>query len=480
MAAFSEFHDFTPTLVNEVRLGYNRFNDNIPAGNYQFPGLDSFPNILIQNDLNLQLGPYPNAPQSTVLNTYQIVDNLSYLTGRHTWKFGVDGRKYIAPTLFTQRLRGDYNYSNLERFLLDQSPDVLAERNVGAAPYDGNQINFAWFASDEFKLRPNLTVSLGLRYEYKGVPKGDSLQSLNAIASVPGLIDFRAPKAQTNAFMPRIGVAYSPGHSGRTSIRAGFGMSYDKYPNNLGVNSKPPELSSTVDAPLAQTVNGFLASGAILPSGAVPVFGMSPRAAGTTFTDPQAARDATSAYIYDQQLPYAINWSLGVQHVFASDYTLEVRYLGDRGVHLITQSHINVGAVVNPQTYLPTYLQQPSPATLAALPYTLGDLFNVDPILPQWAAAGFDNTVIAAFPFRGNSTYHGLALELTRRFRNGLQFKGAYTWSHNIDDSTADLNSTSLSSRRPRDFQNMTAERSSSFLDHRQRLTFAWVYEAPW
>ncbi len=261
--AFSEFHNFSPSLINELRLGYNRYNDNIPAGSFQYPGLDVFPNILIQNDLNMQIGPFDNAPQSGIINTYQIVNNLSWVKGRHNWKFGADGRKYIAPQFFTQRKRGDYNYTTLGRFLLDQNPDVLSERNVGAAPYAGNQINFSWFANDEFKLRPNMTLSLGIRYEYKGVPAGDKLQALNSIASVPGLIEFREPKAQTTNFAPRVGIAYSPGRSGKTSIRAGFGLAYDKYFDNLGLNSKPPQLETTVDSPLGQTVSSFLAQGGI-------------------------------------------------------------------------------------------------------------------------------------------------------------------------------------------------------------------------
>ena len=84
------------------------------------------------------------------------------------------------------------------------------------------------------------------------------------------------------------------------------------------------------------------------------------------------------------------------------------------------------------------------------------------------------------FPYRGNSIYHGLATEVTRRFSRGLLFKGAYTWSHNIDDSTADLFSTLLSPRRPQDFQNLRAERSSSFLDRRHRFTLNWIWDTPW
>ncbi|HWQ55925.1 MAG TPA: TonB-dependent receptor [Bryobacteraceae bacterium] len=469
LATISEFHTFSPTLFNEIRLGYNRYNDDIPAGNFAYPGLDVFPNITIEQDLNLQLGPFNNAPQSSVINTYQIVDNVSWNPTGHGFKFGIDFKRYIAPQFFTQRVRGDYNYSSMERFLLDVSPDLQAQRNVGSAAYWGNNNQFAWFAQDTWRVRNNLSLTLGLRHEYKGVPAGDKLQVLNAISSVPGLLEFREPKAQRNAFSPRVGIAYSPGTSGRTSIRAGFGLAYDKYFDNLGLNAKPPQLESTVDVLPSANIPNFLASGGILPT-----------ARGQAFADAAEARSATSAYIPDQQLPYSIQWNIGVQHAFGGDYTFEARYLGTRGVHLITQDRINAFAPVNAQRNLPTYLQNPGAAALAGLQYTLGDLRAIDPILPEFAAAGFGDAFITSFPFRGNSVYHGLATELTRRFSRGLLFKGAYTWSHNIDDSTADLFSTLLAPRRPEDFRNMRAERSSSFLDRRHRFTFNAVWDMPW
>jgi len=86
--AFSEFHTFTPSLLNEFRVGYQRYNDDIPSGDYKFPGLDAFPNIVIANDLNVQLGPYSTSPQTTIINTYQLIDNLNWTKGRHTLKVG--------------------------------------------------------------------------------------------------------------------------------------------------------------------------------------------------------------------------------------------------------------------------------------------------------------------------------------------------------------------------------------------------------
>ena len=469
LLAFSEFHTFSPAWVNEFRLGYQRYNDDIPAGDYKFPGLDAFPNIVIANDLNVQLGPYQTSPQTAVINTYQLIDNLNWSHGRHTVKFGWEGRKYIDGTMAVQRVRGDYDYKTLGQYILDYTPDQLAERNVGVAPYSGNAINTSAFVNDSFRWKPNFSVNVGLRWQFDGVPHDDKQWALNAIASAPGLLDFRAPTAQLNAFAPRIGLAYSPGTSGRTSIRAGFGLAYDKVFENLGTNDRPPQISTTVDAPaLGGATPGYLAGGGI-PARA---------SAGPACTDTASCRAITSGYIFDEQLPYAITWNFGVQHVFHHDYTFEARYLGTRGVHLFTQDRLNRIDKVTPDRYLPTYLSMPSAATLAGLNYQLGDIQAFSSIAPDYLAAGFTSSIVA-FPNRGNSQYHGLALEMTRRFTRNLLFKAAYTWSHNIDDSTADLFSTLLSPRRPQDFQNMAAEKSASFLDRRHRLTYTWVYGLP-
>ena len=468
--AFSEFHTFSPSLVNEFRAGYQRYNDSIPSGDYKFPGLDAFPNIVIANDLNVQLGPYQTSPQFTTINTYQLIDNLNWTKGRHTIKVGWEGRKYIDGTLAIQRVRGDYDYKTLGQYILDYTPDQLAERNVGVAPYSGNAINTSAYVNDSYRWKPNFTVNVGARWQYDGIPHDDKEWALNSIASAPGLLEFRAPKAQLSAFAPRVGLAYSPGTSGRTSIRAGFGLAYDKIFENLGTNDRPPEISTTVDAPsLGGATAGYLANGGI-PARA---------SAGPACTDALSCRAITSGYLYDQQLPYAISYNFGVQHVFHQDYTLEARYVGTKGVHLFTQDRINRIDKVTPDHYIPTFLQAPDAGTLAGLKYSLGDIQNFSSFAPQFLAAGFTSNVVT-FPTRGNSLYQGLALELTRRFTRNMLFKAAYTWSHNIDDSTADLFSTLLSPRRPQDFQNMAAEKSASFLDRRQRVTFTWVYTTPW
>jgi len=465
LASLAEFHTFSPNITNELRLSYNRFNQPINTGNFKFPGLDAFPNILIENDLNLQLGPDPNGPQSTIINSYQWNDNLNWTKGNHTFKFGYDGRKLIAPQSFVQRSRGDYDYLNLDTYLRDVAPGDLGERSVGLSPYSGNQSVTYLYANDSWRVRPNLTLNGGVRYEFTTVPFGEQLQRLNSASSVPGLISFNTPQSQKTNFAPRLGIAYSPGKSGNTSIRAGFGMAYDQLYDNLGVLSLPPQFTTTYDVTGNETM--FLANGG-LPG---------------TYTPPAnvaEARAATAAFIPDQKLPYAIDWNFGIQHVFARNYTFEVRYLGTRGVHLPVQQRINRAAIVTPTNFLPTYLSAPSAAQLAGLNTNLGQLqAQRDASSNFYAPFGFSQNITAFEPI-GNSSYHGLALQLNRRFTNNLQFIASYTWSHSIDDSTAAVFSTLLTPRREEDFLNLRRDRGNSILDRRHRFTLSEVYDAPW
>ncbi len=459
----AEYHTFSPTVTNEFRFGYNRYNNRIPVKTPPYPGLDTFPNITIDNDLGIQIGPDPNGPQSTVLNTYELVDNISWNKGNHDFKFGYDGRDLIAPQQFTQRQRGDYDYSTLNQYLNDFSPDDLSERSISISPYYGNQIATYLYANDNWRFRPNLTVNLGVRYEYITVPKSERLQSMNHISDVPGVIVFNTPKAQTTNFAPRIGIAYAPGSSGNTSIRAGFGMVYDVLYDNLGILSLPPQFSTTIDTSLTANTPHFLQNGGILPIYTPP-------------TTPAQARALTSAFIPNQVLPYSIQWNFGIQHAFANNYTIEVRYLGTRGIHLPVQVRLNSTSPVTASTQLPTYLIKPSQAELDALPLSLNALEAVPH--NSFAPYGFLSN-ITSFQSWGSSTYNGLAVQGTRRFASGLQFVLSYTWSHLVDNSTADVFSTILTPRRPQDFQNLSIERSVSPLDRRQRFSMSVVWDAP-
>ncbi len=466
LVSLSEFHTFRPNLLNEVRLAYNRWDASNQAPNMSYPGLDKFPNIVIKGDLNVNIGPDINAPQANTQNTYQFIDNVSWVKGRHDLKFGVEVRDQLAGNTFIASSRGDYEYQTVNTFLNDQAPDSVVKRSVGSQSYSGSAMGYDAFVNDNWRVTSNFSLNLGVRYEYNGVSQSMKDFALNSAANVPGVIGFFAPQAQKLNFAPRFGFAYSPGHKANTTIRGGFGIGYDPIFDNVGTNVRPPQDTSLIQtAPQCFQFSGPGRNSADTAS--VP--------------NPTVAqlRAATTGWLPNQMLGYAMNWSLGVQREFKHDYTLEVRYVGSRGVHLIEQTELNRNSVVTPELYLPTYLASPGAAVLNSLSTTLTQLNALktqnNPLLPY----GFSQTIVAYEP-TGNSIYNGLATSLKKRMSQHLFLQAAYTWSHMRDDSTVEINTTALSPRRPQDFGNLKSEWADSALDRRHRVTVTWIYQTPW
>ena len=442
LIAANEVHTFTPNLSNEFRLGYTRFFSQTPVPNISYPGLNQFPNLYFYDfSTTTNLGPNPNAPQATIQGLYNAIDALTWVKGKHTLNFGVEGRKYIAPQVFVQRLRGDYEYSTLGRFLNDISPDKVGQRNAtppGVSPtFYGDQSSIYAYGNDDYRITPKLTFNLGLRYEFTSVPFSEKEQALNIAASVPGLITFGKPTPQYTNFAPRIGVAYAPDEN--TSIRAAFGINYDVLYDNIGTTTAPPQFQTTENVNLKAATPNFLANGG-LPANA-------------TFTTLAQQRAATSAFVPDQKLPYSEQWTLGVQHVFHRDYTAEIRYVGTRGVHLDVQ-HRSTSSRRSPR---PISFRQTSPAVLPSNPAnTLAALQAKVNGAPSYAVQSYYQAGLTAPSITsdlpvGGSNYNGLQTQLTRRFINGLLINASYTYSRTFDDSTADFNSTALNPRRPQD-----------------------------
>ena len=475
---FSEYHTFTPNLTNEFRLGFNRNSQNFIVGSQVFPNLGTFPNLVI-NDLKSQIGPDQNAPQFTIQNLYQATENIIWVKGKHNFKFGAEGRKSISPQGFTQRSRGDYEYNNFSTYLYDFLPTSIGQRSTGSNTYYGDQSSIYLYANDSYRMTPHLTIDAGLRWEFTSVPTGEREQTLNAIASVPGVLTFGAPQPQYTNFAPRVGFAFSPGNSGNTSIRGGFGMAYDVLFDNLGLLTVPPEFGGTCDVN-----NGVIPGCSFSGTASAPGFlagGGLPAGQGSglkTFATQAAAAALTAGYVPNQTLPYTETWDFGVQHTFGGKYVAEVRYVGTRGIKLPAQVQINKQSKVTSTQFLPTFLSQPSQATLDALTNTFNSINANSAIVPAYKAAGFVNSITSYEPF-GRSVYHGLQTQLNRSFTHGLQFQAAWTWSHNEDDSTAEVFSTVLTPRRAQDSQNIGADFGTSALDRRHRVTMELIYDLP-
>jgi hypothetical protein len=472
--AFTDVWAISSRLINDFRISYSR---NVSG--FTVPDeFANFPNVSI-DDLGLSIGPDSNSPQSDVQNTYQVLNNMSWTKGRHNLKYGGEYRNWIAPNNFLPRERGEYGYSEFNTLVDDLVPDGLngALRGAGSGFFAGNQAALYWFAQDDFKVTPRLTLNLGLRYEWTSNPRDVKLQTLNSISTVPGLFEFREPKTDTNNWAPRFGFAYDPTGSGKTAIRGGFGIAYDITFQNLPLLQLPPQLQTEQNPELAcnlptrpswcATSAGFL-SGNGLPQVNVPP------------ATQAEARTATQGIILDQVQPKTMTWSLSVQRELTKDWQVEARYLGTRAVSLFIQSRLNAISAfeTNPNLVLPTYFASSQvPASVPLNAPTRADFLGVQDL--RYSALGFDGGLMTAFPPIGNSIYHAGSVEVNRRFAQGLFVKGSYTWSHAIDDSTNELFSSRVNPRRPQYPYNIQNERGHSTIDRRHKFVVGWLYELP-
>jgi len=476
---FTDAWSISSHWINDFRASFSRLDGPkflAPAA------FSNFPNVEI-DAFGSNVGPFSGAPQTYTQNIYQGADNISYIRGKHTFKVGAEFRNYIAPTNVLQRSRGEWDYASLNSFINDLVPDGAngALRGAGSGFTADNYHAFYWFAQDDWKVTSRLTLNLGLRYEYSGVPRDEAKQALNAIANDPnfGLI-FRKPKADTNNFGPHAGFAWDPTGRGRWAVRGGAQISYDVIPNNFAINSLPTELQSEQNPNLTcglsnppawcATGKGFLQGGGLLQVNVPP----------TTQAD---ARASTGSIIPDQVDPKVISWSLGVQHELFKDTSIEVRYVGTRSLSLPVQQRLNSASAFDPNfpggglAPLPTYFKPSDvPATDAAPVDTLANLkkFVKNPL----SVDGFLG-VMTTFPPKGSGIYHAGSVDFMHRFAKGLYFRANYTYEKNIDNSTNELFSSFVNPRRAQDGNNFANERGRSVLDLPQKFAVTWVYDIP-
>ena len=476
-------------LFNDFRLSFSRLNgpNDLPPAQFA-----NFPNVEI-DPFGSNLGPFSLAPQGYVQNIYQAVENVTYIRGKHTFKAGIEGRNYITETSSLPRARGEWDYASLNSLVNDLVPDGGngALRGAGTASSANNNPAVYWFVQDDWKVTPRLTLNLGVRYEWSGVPRDEGKQALNAIANDPafGLI-FRKPKSDTNNIGPHIGFAWDPTGRGKWSIRGGGQIAYDTIPVNFAINSLPPELQTEQNPVLTCALSGapawctsgpggkpgpgFLLNGGLLQVNVPPA----------TAAD---ARAATQALILDMVDPKVITWSLGVQHEVFRDTSVEVRYVGTRSLELPVQKRLNSASAFDPSipgggiAPLPTYFSASDiPATVAAPASTRADFanFKANGLFQPLATDGFFGNLTTDPPI-GTGSYHGVSADVMHRFAKGLYFRTNYTFSKNIDNSTNELFSSVVNPRRAQNGFNFAAERGRSALDITHKFALTWVYDFP-
>jgi hypothetical protein len=490
--SFGDVWTINPTVVNDFRAGYTRYQNSFTVPE-QFT---NFPNVFVNELTNFQIGPEGNSPQNSGQNVYQLIEQMTNTRGAHTLKFGAEYRRWIAPGGFLPRSRGEWQYTDLSNLVSDTVPIDFAKRGAGSGRTDGNQTAFFWFFQDDWKVSPRLTLNLGLRYEWFGVPYLATLQELNRISDCPtctsqhlpnGMI-FNVPKSDTNNFAPRLGFAFDPSGSGKWSIRGGFGVSNDVIAQNFPSLQLPPQLQSEQDPDITcglpgrpawcsgyssatyaaggQTGPGFLANGGLLAVNVPP-------------TTQEDARASTQGFIFDQKMPTVYTWTASVQREAWSNASIEFRYLGTKGTNMFAQTQLNASTAFDRGARpLPTYFSNAEvPTTFAAGSPTLAAFSTIAAQRP-FLAQGFLGGV-TGFTTNTENIYHSGSVDLNQRTWRGFSIRANYTWAHNIDNGTNELFSSLVNPRRAEDGNNQERERGNSVLDIRHKSAISWTYEVP-
>ncbi len=416
-------HVFSSTITNDLRAGINRvrigFNQSFldDPSNY---GISSpsgvFPDIEIgaAGSGTPWFGGVDGFPQGRGDLTAQYSDTVAWLKGRHSIRFGAELRHFNNNN-FNGGTGGRILFSNLAGFLAG-TPTQSVETALPATPALSVSA-FGAFLQDDFKLAPRLTVNLGLRWEYNGVPseRYDRLGLFNFDTHTEGKIgtngvDTPYQKQFTN-FGPRIGFAWDPFGTGKTVIRSGAGIYYDQPVTNIvtGLGANPP-FSNSVNI----TSNINLAS---------------------PFTAPALSGSAIAAVDPNFKSGRVVQYNLNVQHE-AFGTVFQIAYVGSQGRHLRLLGDYNQG------------------------------IGGKRPI------SGFSSITIQESS--SNSNYNGMWLSAERRLARGLTFSSSYTFSKSLDN-----NSVGSSNPQIQNFYNISAEHALSDFDARHRFVLSGVYLLP-
>lgn len=524
---------FSSNMLNELRATAQRHSNLQDAQVNSYPALSQFgiasdiatgpPDM--QFDNGLTFGPDPYGPTHFIGNTFSLSDTLSWVRGHNTWKFGAGISDYQQNTLYAFFTAGDYVFSgyasggygtgnSLADFLID------APNNLFEGPNAANDIRsktIYGFAQDEWRVKPNLTLTLGVRYEYSSpkldtqgrtfdiVPGDQSVKFPNAPLGLVFPGDPGAPRGvnfpDKDNFAPRIGFAWSPGSSSKTSIRGGFGIFYDvlKGEDNLQFNGAPPFYSEpfVTFACLPSTLNADCPAPANTPVNTALPFYSAPWANSTTpFAAnpfPSQPANATTAfntcastsytcpyynflptaggsiYFVDPRLhtPYDYQYNLSIEREVARSTVAEVNYVGSSSKGL-------------------TSLKDANPFDLSTLNSNPARILNENQSANMTAYCAFqggpsDCPFENAYQF-GNVSFAGFnSLEASLTKQNGdihyignTYFTLAYTYGHSIDNASGFRNRDSqIPAYDPRVF------RASSDFDVTHRITFSGGWDLP-
>lgn len=468
--------------INTFNFGFGRSNPSFQV-NSPFP---VGPQINF-GDGTSGFGESDIIPQGRTQNTFQYADKLSWVTGRHTIKFGVDFNRYQAPSFFPALANGNITFASIADFQAGNA--AFYQQFIGPTTLHNFAFDAFGFAQDDFRVTPTLTLNLGVRLESSGGVSElrgllsnldlNNHQPLGALGFGPlGGIDLGGTAFnRTYNPAPRLGFAWNP-NGGKLVVRGGYGIAYDFIYENPITNLRfsPPFVNTvTILGPAASGPGDSLAN---LVAGTAPSQAAATAAIGH-FNPNQFDFGASSPVAQNLQNPRNQQYDLGVEYQIQPNMTLKATYVGAHNDRLQVSQPINP---VNPADI-------PAPATSLADQNARLSQFQNTFINESGPAFGpgtnnridprFDSVV--QVQSTGTSSYNSLQLEAIRRFSNGLTFDTNYTWSHSLDDVSDALGVLNFDSAALLDpTKPLSFNRANSAFDVRNRFVLSYVYELPY
>ena len=483
-------HTFSPLFLNQVRFSYSHNIIGFDGGGFPTcllatPGLCS-PEIEILDPSALGAGQYEVFPQGRGFDVYEVQDNASMVHGRHVMKWGGDYDKQNSPNtgLFPQN--GLFVYPDFNSFI--QNTPLQTQVAYGQPVLRFKENDVAVYFQDDWRVKDNLTLNLGLRWEF--FQQASNLLHDESVATQTGpkpLWDPTLPLSLTTVaklpnhyhnFGPVVGFAWTPRILGndKTVVRGGFRIAYDfSYYNlatNVGGSSPFTNLASIPNAggtgaaglPSVTTLDGASIATALFP--------LAPKGNPGFATETQFGSNFRN--------PYSEQWNFGIQHQFGNRIAAELRYVGNHDIGNFQEINGNPDLLplINNgfSNLIPAGL---TPCTTPGAPGSSGlDQFN-NPV----GYANCNYSRITGYANTGYSIYHGMQSQFRLQNWHGFTGEASYTYSKTIDNASEAFSSLSGSNavfdlaQSPFDLSN--AERANSSYDFPNVFSLLWVYDLP-
>jgi hypothetical protein len=468
----SENNIFSPTLLNTARFSFSRTDipqtdpsSGLIGPQYSFePGLE-IGTMSITGTTSI--GPAGTAPQFVKQNIFTLSDDVFKTLGKHALKFGVLVNHYQDEMLRESGAKGTISFGSIDFFMQSEPTSWLTGLNPPPVSVLGRTYHFntlGFYAQDDWRLRPNFTLNLGLRYEFSTTyneENGYGASFRNVATDLTGTIGPPFQNPSLHNFSPRLGFAWDVFGDGKTSVKGGFGLLYDIA--TLGFTLFQTNLTPPWGT--ASSHNNTITNN--IPAQVLNLVPMQFVAAdlGKTLNGTQ----------WNLKQPQMLQYNLALERQLPWNLALSVAYGGSRGTHIMS--------TVEGNPTIPTSIVSGQPVWD---PYICAG--NVSPSNTTGCTPNpnFGRTNMSGFGWQsyqmtgslGDSWYNSLQVNVTRRLSKGLEVQGAYTWSKSLDDGQGQAGAESTSSNiYPAYSQNLRQNKGLSVYDNTNNFRLNAIYQ---